>query len=907
MIRMRKKISNITSLVICVLSTASVMASTYSAVEESYFINNIPSTPLSINNKADAFGYDVSSNSFYITDNFQSSTTLERTYAITMYGVDNRSRLVKADEGTGTSATKSIKYCSLETTSSCTTNSATTIFTGKSTQQTGGKRQWTMSSINSNFRTALKSKFSKYRLTLEDLTYENYATTPHTKGSMLSKTLYADYTNHARGFYYVYLRDTTTLSYSNWISTSTVKDNKSFLMSDKNSTYIFDFALKAADTISSVIVQYRRNSFDASGNRQEGSWQNISTKTNAETTQNIYKDTITVKPNQYISQGDSSVDFRVKHVTKIIQFPSGKSINDTVLTPLNTIVPSYTVNIKAATLNSTVVGKIDKPVTNAKATPGSKESYYATPNTGYIFECWGYEKEAGSENYTCIETNQRIEVKVTRDTTIYAVFKKKGLTNQFYISEAQLEKEGHNESTKFTDNTKKSADFVRHSKDQINLYQSLLGDRYIYQSLYYKNTKDSPLLLLDSITANPTTSNMTVATKNSIGSYSKKTDLYAFSKVYKIPDEQDSTILTLCANRYEEKDVASTKIESECDAIVIHWYNKVKFIKKTIFKDEVIDSAYVPYNGSISTPDSALLGIPEPNDDSVVTFFWSNSTLKDSITGGTISKITDSISYELNKNVSYAVKYLDFDSTLLSSEFILANNIRQYATIPDHNGDTTNFKFYDWGNCRYVITKPSTCVAEYSYRVTFINEKTSDTTITFVQKGTNANYEKNVNVEGFKFIGWDKDISSINDTVTTYAQYRKESSASSSSSQGNSSIASSSSKKEESKPVSSSSKNTAKSSSSKGQSSSSSKLQSSSSQKKDSFITPKAMKFSVNVQGHEIRILGAPLGSTVMAFDLQGSSILTNIIQHPTETIAIGRTGMYIIRIGNQVQKVQIR
>ena len=120
-------------------------------------------------------------------------------------------------------------------------------------------------------------------------------------------------------------------------------------------------------------------------------------------------------------------------------------------------------------------------------------------------------------------------------------------------------------------------------------------------------------------------------------------------------------------------------------------------------------------------------------------------------------------------------------------------------------------------------------------------------------------------------------------------------------------VSSSSTAKSCSSAVKSSSSSVPKSSSSSVKSSSSSKANSSSSKKTDAIVVTKISQFSIQVDARNIQISAARIGDTYMLFDMQGRVLLQGRVQMANFEIPIARSGNYLIRIGNNVQRVAVK
>ena len=167
----------------------------------------------------------------------------------------------------------------------------------------------------------------------------------------------------------------------------------------------------------------------------------------------------------------------------------------------------------------------------------------------------------------------------------------------------------------------------------------------------------------------------------------------------------------------------------------------------------------------------------------------------------------------------------------------------------------------------------------YVNPVTFVDHDGTVLKKEMVAMGGAATAPEDPTREGYVFKGWDTDFTEVGDKLTVKATY-KEVPASSSSS-----------KKEE---LSSSSKKDDKSSSSKGG--------------KDAIFAQEQLPhFSVTTMARDIQIAGARVGSAYALFDMQGRVLKFGRVSTENFSLAVPRAGMYLVRVGSQMQKVALR
>ena len=117
----------------------------------------------------------------------------------------------------------------------------------------------------------------------------------------------------------------------------------------------------------------------------------------------------------------------------------------------------------------------------------------------------------------------------------------------------------------------------------------------------------------------------------------------------------------------------------------------------------------------------------------------------------------------------------------------------------------------------------------------------------------------------------------------------------------------SSSSQQEITSSSSTPRNDESSSSSFAKSSSSSKVKSSSSEKIEAIIATAIPQFSVMVNSHSLQISAARIGAGYALFDMQGRVLLRGRVQTVNFEIPVARSGNYLIRVGNNVQRIAVK
>ena len=90
-------------------------------------------------------------------------------------------------------------------------------------------------------------------------------------------------------------------------------------------------------------------------------------------------------------------------------------------------------------------------------------------------------------------------------------------------------------------------------------------------------------------------------------------------------------------------------------------------------------------------------------------------------------------------------------------------------------------------------------------------------------------------------------------------------------------------------------------------SSSSSKRISSSSTKTELIPIISPAQFAIHIHTHTLQISTAPIGSIYAIFDMQGRILKKGLVESENFNIAMSQAGSYIIRVGNQTQRISVK
>ena len=237
------------------------------------------------------------------------------------------------------------------------------------------------------------------------------------------------------------------------------------------------------------------------------------------------------------------------------------------------------------------------------------------------------------------------------------------------------------------------------------------------------------------------------------------------------------------------------------------------------------------------------------------------------------------------------------------------------AAVAPTNVNREGYKFVGWNTSFAKVTEALTVKAlfeELIIRTVNVvdvdgekidNVKIEDgETYTLPEAPKKESYTFDAYYDGNKKLGVAGDKISVTANITITAKYIEN--PKSSSSQQEIASSSSTSRNDE---VSSNSRSDKSSSSSAAKSSSSSKKKSSSSTKTDAIVASVVPQFSVMVNGRSLQISAARIGATYALFDMQGKVLLQGRVQSANFEIPVACSGNYLIRVGNNVQRIAVK
>ncbi len=271
----------------------------------------------------------------------------------------------------------------------------------------------------------------------------------------------------------------------------------------------------------------------------------------------------------------------------------------------------------------------------------------------------------------------------------------------------------------------------------------------------------------------------------------------------------------------------------------------------------------------------------------------------------------------------YDSSKVEYKVTFMNGTTVIDEQMVPYgeAAVAPTNVNREGYKFVGWNNSFAKVTEALTVKALFEEliirTVSVVNgDKIENVKIEDGEKYTLPEAPKK---EGYTFdayyngdqkLGVAGDEISVTANITITAKYIENPKSSSSqreiasTSSSSWQALSSTSRKDE---VSSNSRSDKSSSSSAAKSSSSSKKKSSSSTKTDAIVASVVPQFSVMVNGPSLQIWAARIGATYALFDVQEKVLLQGRVQSANFEIPIARSGNYLIRVGNNVQRIAVK
>lgn len=239
----------------------------------------------------------------------------------------------------------------------------------------------------------------------------------------------------------------------------------------------------------------------------------------------------------------------------------------------------------------------------------------------------------------------------------------------------------------------------------------------------------------------------------------------------------------------------------------------------------------------------------------------------------------------------YKITFLDYDGSEISSEDVAYGTTPKAPKATRESTEDFSYTLKGWTPDIDVVVGDASYTAVYDS--TKIESSSSEE-----QVSSSSTEESSASVE--KTSSSSTEVSSDSDNKSSSSEKASSSSVKPSSS----SAKSSSSTKNSSSSAVKSSASSAKSSSS----TSDKKSSSSKGGDKDAIYTiAQAPQFNVSVAGRTLQIAGAQSGAKISVFDLRGNVMYAGFVYASNINVEMPRSGSYLVRIGNQTQRVNVK
>lgn len=239
----------------------------------------------------------------------------------------------------------------------------------------------------------------------------------------------------------------------------------------------------------------------------------------------------------------------------------------------------------------------------------------------------------------------------------------------------------------------------------------------------------------------------------------------------------------------------------------------------------------------------------------------------------------------------YKITFLDYDGSEISSEDVAYGTTPKAPKVTRESTEDFSYTLKGWTPDIDVVVGDASYTAVYDS--TKIESSSSEE-----QVSSSSTEESSASVE--KTSSSSTEVSSDSDNKSSSSEKASSSSVKPSSS----SAKSSSSTKNSSSSAVKSSASSAKSSSS----TSDKKSSSSKGGDKDAIYTiAQAPQFNVSVAGRTLQIAGAQSGAKISVFDLRGNVMYAGFVYASNINVEMPRSGSYLVRIGNQTQRVNVK
>lgn len=212
---------------------------------------------------------------------------------------------------------------------------------------------------------------------------------------------------------------------------------------------------------------------------------------------------------------------------------------------------------------------------------------------------------------------------------------------------------------------------------------------------------------------------------------------------------------------------------------------------------------------------------------------------------------------------SYEVRFLNFDRTLLKSEKYEYGSVPAYGGLVSREANAEwSYEFSGWTPAITKVSKNISYIATFDstrnkYSVVFMNGN-DEVSVQEVEYGASAVAPPAPSKSGYIFAGWNKDFSHVVENIIVEAKYSNVDS-----------------------------------------------LLGGDGTEIVSFA--EKAQFNIIVAGRSVQIAGAPAGSAYVVFDMQGRVLATGRTTSANFAVEMPRAGSYMVRVGTQMQRVNVK
>lgn len=140
------------------------------------------------------------------------------------------------------------------------------------------------------------------------------------------------------------------------------------------------------------------------------------------------------------------------------------------------------------------------------------------------------------------------------------------------------------------------------------------------------------------------------------------------------------------------------------------------------------------------------------------------------------SNITEDITVRAKYRKELRIEFVDYDGTVLHTAYVLASANGEPTNFTDIPQDPvrSSYAFTGWSITDFSnIVEDVTVTAHYVrvYKVSFVYPDNEVIETQFVRSGDSAKAPTDIDLEGYDFVGWDKDFSEITEDTTVKAIY----------------------------------------------------------------------------------------------------------------------------------------